>query len=76
MTAIQQERGILYGQFTLNQVRGLPPMERAEMHARIAENLMDDVKPGIYHITPPNIAAAQAHATIASAWALIAERNT
>lgn len=73
---VKHERGTLYGQFTLDQVRGLPAMERAEMHARIAENLMDDVKTGIYTITPHNVTAAHAHAAIASAWALIADRNT
>lgn len=75
MSDVKQERGTLYGRFTLDQVRGLPPIERAEMHAHIAENLMDDVKTGIYHITPPNIAAAQAHAMIAAAWAAISRSS-
>lgn len=72
MNDVKPKTGTLYGAFNLNQVRGVPPLERAELHARIAEYLMDDVKTAIYHITPPNIAAAQAHASIASAWALIA----
>lgn len=47
------------------------PVSRAYLHAKRAEELLADVRVGVYVGTPPNILAAQVHATLATAFATL-----
>lgn len=64
--------GPMYWDFSTRKVRGVSAYDRALVHARLAEELMANVKEGVYMCPPHNITAAQAHAQLATAWATVA----
>ena len=66
------ERG--YADFTMTEVKGKNAFAKAQHHAKVAEEILSGFTPKtgvMYATTPFPIIAAQTHAQIAQAYALI-----